>query len=172
MARILFSLCLLLGISCTKKVPSPLEPVPSYPEGAFELTLQRYTEKTDWSLKEELGNVVVLDIWATWCDPCRESLPRYQELLKKYADRGLKVYAVNVDADATQVPKFLMETQISVPVLLDLNAQAAESTLRVKVMPTAFFIDRKGHIRHVHEGFAEELFPKYVSEIEALLAEP
>lgn len=172
MSRFVFIACLVLGLSCSKRVSAPVEPMASHPEGNFELKLKRYTEKTDWSLSDDQGSVVVLDIWATWCEPCRDSLPRYQELLKKHADNGLKVYAVNVDADASQIPKFLMETKVSVPILLDINAQAAESTLRVKVMPTVFFIDKKGHIRHVHEGFAEELYPKYVAEVEALLAEP
>jgi thiol-disulfide isomerase/thioredoxin len=172
MVRLVFVSSLVLALSCAKRASAPIEPPPGYPEGDFQLTLKRYTEKTDWNLKDDLGSVVVLDIWATWCEPCRDSLPRYQELLKKHSDKGLKVYAVNVDADASQIPKFLMETKVSVPILLDLNAQAAESTLRVKVMPTAFFIDKKGHIRHVHEGFAEELYPKYVAEVEALLAQP
>ena len=57
------------------------------------------------------------------------------------------------------------------PVLFDPGAAAAESALQVKVMPTAFIVDRKGNLRHVHEGFAEEFLQQYVTEIEALLAE-
>lgn len=172
MARLLFIFfCVATAASCTKRVPPTDEISSDYPKGKLTLSLKRYSEQTQWNLKDDEGKVVVLDIWATWCEPCRDSLPRYQELLKKYADRGLKVYAVNVDADASQIPKFLLETKLSVPILLDLNAQAAESTLRVKKMPTTFFIDKKGQVRHVHEGYAEELFPKYVAELETLLAE-
>jgi thiol-disulfide isomerase/thioredoxin len=117
----------------------------------------------------------MLDVWATWCEPCRESLPQYQALAGKYAARGLRLYALNVDGDAAvpmEIPKFITETKLSVPILLDTDAKLSEETLKVKVMPTALLIDRRGVVRHVHEGFEGRSLAEVVGHLESLLAEP
>ena len=99
------------------------------------------------------------------------SFLQVQDLAKQYGAKGLKVYAINVDADPKVVPAFLKELKVDLPVLLDPGANIAENALQVKVMPTAFLIDRNGNLRHVHEGFAEEFLQQYLTEIEALLGE-
>ena len=139
------------------------------PPLAFEV--KRYPGGEPYSLVSDRGSVVLLDVWATWCEPCRDSLPLYEQLAKEYGSRGLKVYALNVDEDARGIPAFLEETKVSLPVLLDANAQVAEKTLKVKLMPTSYLLDRKGRVRFIHEGFAEEYLQKYQTEIELLLAE-
>ncbi len=158
---------------CVKKPTAPPLTGPQamgYPK-LQQLALTRYPEGTKWKLSDELGSVVLLDVWATWCEPCRESMPLYQDLKKQYEARGLKVYAVNVEADTHELPGFLAETKTTLPILLDPNAVSAEEILKVKLMPTSFLIDRKGVVREMHEGFSEEFLMKYVSEIEALLKE-
>lgn len=138
----------------------------------LELELARYDSKDRWKLSQERGNVVLLDVWASWCEPCRDSLPLYDDMQKEYGPRGLRVYALNIDADSSQIRKFLQTTKVSVPVLLDPNAAIAEKVLKVNVMPTTFLIDRKGVVRATHEGFAEELLVKYLAEVDELLKEP
>lgn len=176
--RTLISVCALAFAACVKPTepPPPLTgPAGVHPAmalGKLDFTLASYPDKTPFKLSSERGKVVLLDVWATWCDPCRDSLPLYEDLQKEYGPKGFKVYAINVDADASQIPKFLTETKLKLSILLDPDAQYSESTLKVKVMPTAFFIDKKGRVRDVHEGFAEEFLAKYVSEIEELLKEP
>jgi hypothetical protein len=61
--------------------------------------------------------------------------------------------------------------RVQLPVLRDPEGALAERLLKVKVMPTSFFVDRRGVVRHVHEGFAETFLPRYEQELEALLAE-
>ena len=163
----------LLWTACVREPPPLLtgSAVETERPGLAGLVLKRQLDGKDWKLADDSGSVVLLDVWATWCEPCRDSLPMYQDLLKQYGARGLKVYAINIDADPKTVPAFLKELKVELPVLLDPGANLAESALQVKVMPTAFLIDRKGNLRHVHEGFAEEFLQKYVSELEALLAE-
>jgi cytochrome c biogenesis protein CcmG, thiol:disulfide interchange protein DsbE len=161
--------CLLL-VSCTKAAPSSTlstEPI--------DFTLPSYPSKAPFSLASERGHVVMLDVWATWCDPCRESLPQYQTLADKYASRGLRLFALNVDSEAAvpvEIPKFITETKLTVPVLLDTDAKLAEELLKVKVMPTALLIDRKGRVRHVHEGFEDKSLKEVEAHLESLLAEP
>jgi peroxiredoxin len=96
----------------------------------------------------------------------------YHDLNKEYGPKGLKVWAINVDAESKGIEPFLKELKVQVPVLVDPNGAIAEKTLKVKVMPTSFLFDRKGTLRYVHEGFAEEFLSKYTSEIEQLLKEP
>jgi cytochrome c biogenesis protein CcmG, thiol:disulfide interchange protein DsbE len=136
------------------------------------LKLPKFPSGEPLDLATEQGHVVLLDVWATWCEPCKDALPVYEALAKQYGSRGLRVYAINVDADSRQIAAFLSALKVSLPVLIDKDAAVAESILHVKGMPTTFILDRRGVIRQVHEGFAEEFLMKYQSEIEALLAEP
>ncbi len=136
---------------------------------SFEV--KRYPDGAPYSVSTDRGSVVLLDVWATWCEPCRDALPIYEELATKYGSLGLKVYALNVDEDSRAIPTFLTDTKIGLPILLDANAQVAEKTLGVKMMPTTFIVDRKGVVRFVHEGFSEDHVEKYRTEIEQLLAE-
>ena len=164
----LFVLLLLVG--CTKAAPSSTlttEPI--------DFTLPTYPSKQNFSLASERGKVVMLDVWATWCDPCRESLPLYQSLASKYASRGLRLYALNVDGDAalpSEIPKFIAETKLTLPILLDTDAKLSEELLKVKVMPTALLIDRTGRVRHMHEGFERKSLEEVVGHLESLLDEP
>lgn len=124
-----------------------------------------------YSLAGDRGKVVLLDVWATWCDPCRDSLPLYEDLKREYGPRGFEVYALNVDTDARMVTAFVEREKLGLPVLLDPGAAWAESKLKVRMMPTAFLIDRKGVPRITHEGFDEALLSSWVQDIESLLAE-
>lgn len=165
--RLLVLLCL---VGCTKAAPSSTlttEPI--------DFNLPSYPSKETFSLASQRGKVVMLDVWATWCEPCRESLPVYQALASKYASQGLKLYALNVDGEAAlpvEIPKFIAETKLTLPVLLDQDATLAEALLKVKVMPTALLIDRKGRVRYVHEGFESKSLAEVTGHLEALLSEP
>lgn len=141
-------------------------------EQTLKLTLPRHGSTESWALSSYRGRVVLLDVWATWCEPCRDALPLYQDLRNEFAARGLEVFTINIDADSKTVAPFLAETKVDLPVLLDPEAHVSESALKVKLMPTAFLIDKRGVIRHVHEGFDEGQLSTWLSEIEALLAEP
>lgn len=158
---------LLLLAACTKAPPSTTlttEPI--------DFTLPTYPGKESFSLASERGHVVMLDVWATWCEPCRDSLPLYQDVATEFRPRGLEVFLVNVDADSRPIAPFLAETKVSLPVLLDPEARLAEATLKVKLMPTTLLIDKKGLVRFVHEGFDEGQLGSLLAEVETLLAEP
>lgn len=168
--RLLSCFTLLLLAGCTKSAPSS-----SLSTEPIDFTLPRYPDKHSFSLASERGHVVMLDVWATWCEPCRDSLPQYQALASKYAARGLRLYTLNVDGDAAvpaEIPKFITETKLSLPILLDTDARLAEELLKVKVMPTALLIDRQGRVRHVHEGFESKSVGEVEGHLESLLAEP
>lgn len=174
MKRLLFAMVL---TGCTFKPQGP-ELVDSTPSGltqsnkGLEVTLPRYPGGEKFKLSSRRGHVVLLDVWATWCEPCRDALPLYQDLANEFGTRGLDVYTINVDADSRAIAPFLEEAKVTLPVLLDPEARFAEATLKVKLMPTALLIDKKGVVRFVHEGFDESQLATWLAEIETLLAEP
>jgi cytochrome c biogenesis protein CcmG, thiol:disulfide interchange protein DsbE len=135
------------------------------------VTLTRYPEGTPLSLESERGNVLVLDFWATWCEPCRAALPEWDALALAYRDRGVRLYAVSVDGDPNKVAQFLREVKLDVPVLLDRDAVVAEGTLRLQVVPSAYIIDKQGGIRNVHQGYAPGEVKTFYKEIDSLLSE-
>ena len=97
------------------------------------------------------GKVVVVDFWATWCEPCRESFPTYQRLVDKFGGR-LVVIGVSVDESEEGIPAFKAETGVSFPLVWDRDQSVAGAYKPAK-MPTSYVVDQKGLIRHVHEGF-------------------
>ncbi len=161
----------LLAPGCVRRTPLPTDGEGTVTGKQVELTLAQFPDGKPFPLRALRGNVVLLDVWATWCEPCRDALPTYEQLAKEYGPRGLRVYAISVDADVSKIAPFLKEAKVSLPILHDADGQLAERELNVRMMPTSFLIDRKGFIRHVHEGFAEEFLAQYQAEIEALLAE-
>lgn len=116
------------------------------------------------------GRVRIVDFWATWCEPCKEALPVLDALARDLGPRGLAVYAVSIDADRTQLSRFLAERPVAVPVLWDEGAVRV-SGFHVKYMPITFLIDRAGVIRHVHQGWEPGQAELQRRQVEALLAE-
>ena len=98
------------------------------------------------------GKVVLLDFWASWCGPCKESFPWMDQLQARYRDRGLVVIAVNVDHDRVLADRFLHQQSADLSVVFDPKGSIAEQ-FKVEAMPTSFYIDRQGHVRHTHAGF-------------------
>lgn len=164
-------LLLLAGCAATKPELVTPRAESEFSTQALQLTLPRFGSSDRWSAADDRGHVVLLDVWAEWCDPCRDSLPLIGDIAKQFEARGLKVYAINVDTTSAPIAPFLAKYKVELPVLLDPDAAKSESVLRVKAMPTTLLIDKKGVVRHVHEGFDEEALGTWLEELEKLLAE-
>jgi thiol-disulfide isomerase/thioredoxin len=94
----------------------------------------------------EKGNVVLLNVWATWCGPCRFETPELQAIHDKYDARGLKVVGVSVDEGGdAEVKKFVDENKVTYPIAVDAEGRVA-SVLRTTVLPTSVLIGRDGRI--------------------------
>jgi thiol-disulfide isomerase/thioredoxin len=151
---------------------TPVAVEPSAGPQPLALQLPRWPDGAIHDLRQDRGNVLLLDVWATWCEPCRAALPAYEQLAQRYADRGFRVYAINIDEDRNLVREFIEQSKLHLPVLVDEDAAIAENVLKVTLMPTSFIVDRRGVIRFVHQGFAGPEIARYEAEIEQLLAEP
>ena len=97
------------------------------------------------------GKVVLLDFWATWCDPCREETPHFVELQQKYADRGLQIIGVSMDDTSEPVRDFYQQFHMNYPVVMG-NAKTGEAYGGVLGLPIAFLLDRDGRIVSKHIG--------------------
>jgi cytochrome c-type biogenesis protein len=122
------------------------------PQPAPDLTLVSLQGDTV-SLAAERGNVVLLNIWATWCAPCREEMPLLQKLHARHRDAGLRVVGVSIDArgEDERIQRFLRDFSVSFPVWLDPDERAS-FLFRAIGVPATYLIDRKGEIVWKHLG--------------------
>lgn len=121
-------------------------------------------------LSEERGNIVIVNFWASWCGPCREELPAFEEMYQDYADLGVQILGVNVDDDPKKADILLDDIDISFPVLYDTKGEVSQ-LYDVSAMPTTVLIDRDGNARLVHKGYKTGDEKKYVKAIKMLLRE-
>ena len=91
------------------------------------------------------GKPVLLEFWATWCGPCRMTIPHIQEIYNTYTRRGLVVISIT-DEDRDTVTPFVEGMKMTYPIGLDL-AQAASRAYQVRAIPSAFLIDKNGVLR-------------------------
>ncbi len=123
-----------------------------------------------WDLVSLRGKVIYVDFWATWCAPCRVSLPLLNALRQELAAQGFEVVGVNVEQDTAAVERAVKTQALSYPVLHPVDAEVMQSW-QVQAMPSALLIDRQGRVRRVYEGFRASEFAALRKEIEALLGE-
>jgi thiol-disulfide isomerase/thioredoxin len=103
-------------------------------------------------LSDYAGKVILLDFWATWCVPCRSSIPWMIELSEKYRDAGFVVIGISMDEDGWPVIKpFLESLHVTYPILLG-NPRVAYLYGDVESLPLAFFIDRSQRVAAIHLG--------------------
>lgn len=99
------------------------------------------------------GKVVFLDIWATWCPPCRAEIPHIVKLTKKYAGKDVVFVGVSVDQRKGDVTKFVKNQGIKYTIALDPGGQAIGSPYQLRGIPATYIIDKTGVIRYAHSGF-------------------
>lgn len=114
------------------------------------------------------GKVVIVDFWASWCGPCRQSMPVLEKLSKTYKDKGLVVLGVNIDNDAKSASKFLAEVPVSFVVVNDADKRVARA-YAPPTMPSSYIIDKQGRVRQVHAGFKAGDAKQLEAEIQQLL---
>jgi peroxiredoxin len=110
------------------------------------------------------GKVVLVNFWATWCQPCRQEMPAFQARSERYGEQ-LAVLAVNFDEPADQVQAFADEFNLTFPVLLDPGGEV-QALYRVRGYPTTYGVDPEGIVQFVHVGLmTEEQMDDYLVEL-------
>ena len=104
-------------------------------------------------LADHLGEVVVINFWATWCPPCLAEMPAMQRMYDTLHGAGLEVFAVNAGEGASSIREFLheFEPQLTFSVVLDTTGETF-AAWRVRGLPVTYVVDRAGNIAYTAEG--------------------
>ncbi len=130
--------------------------------------------KLEGSLPDLKDKIVVIDFWASWCGPCKQSFPALDEMQKKYGPKGLVIIAVSEDENKSDMDDFLKQHPVSFTTVRDTGANGKKLVEKIDIstVPTSFVIDKSGKVRFTHSGFyGTRSKEEYTTEIEKLLKE-
>ena len=146
--RTIFTSCLLALIVLVAK------PAFAVGEGdvAPDFSLPVLGEESMWSLSDNQGKVRYLDFWASWCPPCRVSIPEIIALQEELGGSRFEVVGINVDERLDDAMRFLSRFPVNYKNLSDPKGKTAE-TYALLGMPTSFVVDPEGRVTLVHVGF-------------------
>jgi len=116
------------------------------------------------ALDKYKGKVVLADFWASWCVPCKKSFPWLNAMSRKYADKGLVVLGVNVDANKSDAENFLRQHQAGFPIVFD-PAGAHAAYYDIQGMPSSLLFSSAGKEVHRHVGFVSDEQAQYEAAI-------
>jgi len=166
-----FVLALAVMIAAASCSPSPKEEAKQETSAANPFLEKTWMETLDGetlTLKGMEGSVVVIDFWATWCGPCRASIPLYVKLYEEYSSQGLRIVGVNVNETRDEIDPFVEQSGINYTMAYfnnDLN-----SIYKVSGIPSVFIFDKKGNKVANFTGYSSELDSKIEEIIKAELA--
>ena len=120
------------------------------------------------TLADYRGKVVLLNFWATWCEPCREEMPSMRALRERLAGRPFEVVTVNYGEAASRARDFLQRERLDLITLLDPGQETAKAW-RVRVLPGSFLIDPDGRVRYSVIGELDWASEEAVETVRKLL---
>lgn len=162
--------CLVPALACTKTATDKADAGASLgPAPAFQT---KDLSGGEVSLADYQGQVVLLNVWATWCDPCVRELPelaRMHELLKP---KGFTVIGLNTDVRSklSAVRTMVAQHELPFPIWLDFESKS-QVAFKLRGYPTSFLIDREGQVRWKREGEIIANDPELGAELEGLLSQ-
>ena len=155
--------CALFGAaaSCLAVEPGAMAP---------DFHLPQLGKDAPLGLHDVRGKVVLVDFWASWCGPCRESLPQYQKLYTELSRDDFEIVAVNLDEELADAKKFLAAHPVTYPVVLDPAGDVPKSFGLIG-MPTSYLVDRNGVVRLRNQSFKPQDIDTLRAEIAKLAKE-
>ena len=119
-------------------------------------------------LSDYRGQVVYLDFWASWCQPCRKSFVWMNKMQNLYGKEGFKVIAINLDESRDNADKFLQQVPASFDVAFDPDGNTAE-IYKLRAMPSSYIIDKNGNLVHTNSGFRKNDEEKLEEKIRVII---
>jgi thiol-disulfide isomerase/thioredoxin len=139
--------------------PAPEQPMPDF-------TLRPMRGSGSIHLASLRGKVVLLDLWASWCPPCREELPLLDDLAQRLRGEGVEIIAVSVDEDRAAADEFVRQ-RARWHLTLVHDPSVAE-TLNPPTMPSSYLIDARGRLHEVNAGFESGDIQRIEARLRAL----
>lgn len=159
---------LALAAAAAVAAPAAAKDLPPKPAPAFQLPQRGGTAPV--SLESLRGQVVMINFWASWCGPCRQEFPLLDQMYRKYRPMGFTLLGVNVEPDPKDAERFLKQTPVSFPILLDKENKVSQ-LYGVNAMPSTVLVDRKGNLRWLHRGYKPGDENEYLDAVRNLLRE-
>lgn len=150
MARALLIVAVLAAVASCGASDEPAKVGVGHVAPAYSATTM---DGTPVSLSKKQGEVVLLNVWATWCKPCRQEIPALDSLHREFAARGLLVAGVSIDVidDTARIAGFARELGASYTLWLDPDDRVS-NTFRAIGVPSTYLVDRAGVLRWQHMG--------------------
>jgi thiol-disulfide isomerase/thioredoxin len=121
-----------------------------------DLVVREFWGKREIALGSLRGKVVLLDLWASWCDPCKAELPMLDDMAARLNRKGVEIVAVSIDTERAAAVEFLKRRSRWAITLGHDPVGAVPERLQPPTMPTSYIVDRKGILRGVNVGFRRE----------------
>ncbi|HWM42111.1 MAG TPA: TlpA disulfide reductase family protein [Burkholderiales bacterium] len=144
------SVAILLALALLA-APAAAEVLKPWAGGATPALELADLQGTKHTLAGYRGKVVLVNFWATWCEPCREEMPSIERLRASLEGRPFVVLAVNLAEPESRIRKFLAAVPVGFPVLLDRDTQTSRAW-QAKVLPATYIVGPEGRIRYRHVG--------------------
>jgi thiol-disulfide isomerase/thioredoxin len=120
------------------------------------------------SLQNYRGKVVFLNIWATWCGPCRSEMPSMEIVYQRYKGRGLEMLALNLQEGKSEIETFMRQNKLTFPVIMDQDGRIGNQ-YGIRAIPTTYILDRQGRVVLRLVGSINWNNPNIFAAIDALL---
>jgi len=167
--NVLTRILLIITAASLLAVPGPVDAAPRPGQPAPNFKVISTTGQTI-SQENYRGHVLILDFFATWCQPCRQSIPHLVEMNRKYGRQGLQILGLSVGEDGERAVKaFTEEFRVNYP--LALAGESTTADFGVRSVPIMYLIDKKGRIAEVFRGYSNEKAQSVEQLIKRLLAE-
>jgi peroxiredoxin len=161
------AILVLAAVAAHSAQPAELKPWAGGPAPALSL---KDLEGASHSLQAYRGKVVILNFWASWCEPCRDEMPSFNKLRRSFEGRPVVMLAVNIGEGEGRIAGFLRKVPVEFPVLLDRDAKVSRDW-KVRLMPTTFIIGRDGRVRYSYAGERDWDDPAVRAKVAALAEE-
>lgn len=158
--------CLLLG----HLAPAHGAELTRWTGGAPPPLVLRTLTGQEVDLARQRGKVVLVNFWATWCEPCRAEMPSLDRLRERFADEGFVILAVNVDEPEQRIRNFLERVPVGFEILLDPGMRATRAW-NARILPASFLLGRDGRVRYAVRGELDWTGDGALAAVRALVRE-